>query len=751
MRRVPYGFKQFTKSADFNNFGLYALEGQAEVIASLVGDEKNWANFFVAKDTQTRVEITFGQMVNNGKLYSQPYIQQEYMDFATKLPLGGNKYATLVAYDIDDNIGAKEYRSFYNDQTGQKRDEETVVERFNELKIDWLYGQVGVTPELPEVAPHLLPICHVLLSPAGIESVTMVEGTRLLNLQTARALHDDYLTFKAETGAQLITLRTDMSAIRQSIPQINDSSVWQMQRDVSTIKRALGFTSQESLFDVDDFLDEAKTDSANVSANYRVDEGLRFPFEAENTQALQLANPNDPAVTTIGGWTLAKHNTRTLIEVYGKFIAVPLANSQYQQTSGEIFPGQKRRRRWGADLVISQGDTIWQDYQYNANYLTQTFKAGAESFAIIDSWMEGGIKMVRVRQYWDDAIKYWNGFRNLTYTVDGFCLAQTWLQSQSAMVNKIELFPKRIDPSAPVTVMVGVCKDGQPNSAEIIASCTVQGAQMKAEQWCAFNFTPFFLPAATRCFFLVSSASDYHLYARNDNVLTQGTLFYSSDGATWVADPGKDINFRLSACEFTTVRAEIELNSLILAGGMTNIDILADEVSPDGTEVYFEVKKQGASKWDRLEATPSGVNHPLVSKPDTVKLRAVMMGTRDLMPMLKLASSNAQIARTDQALTHFSIDIDPGFTPDDLEVEMRIDNFNPAKHTITLTIESGGQSNAPDVTTDTVANDGSTIRRMSFIGLTTPGSTYVRKIVGTSNTDVDLPSIRYVQSLPEAA
>lgn len=750
MRRVPYGFKQFTKAADFEKFGLFAMEGQHEVIAALVGGNKNWANFFVAKDNQTRVEITFGQMVSDGELYSQPYIQQEGMDFATKLPLGGNKYATLVAYTVDDNVGAREYRSFYNDQTGQKRDEETTVERFNELKVDWLYGQVGVTPELPEVAPHLLSICHVLLSPAGIESVSMVEGTRLLNLQTARALHDDYLTFKTETGAQLVTLRTDMSAIRQSIPKVNDSSVWQMQRDVSHIKRALGFTSQESMFDVDDFLTEDKTDSANVSAYYRIDEGLRFPFEAKNTQALQLANPNDPAVTTIGGWTMAKHTTRTLIEVFGKYIAVPLANSQYQQTSGEIYPGQKRRRRWGADLVISQGDALWQDYEYNSNYLTKTFKAAGDSFAILDTWVEGGVKMVRVRQYWDDAIKYWNGFKNLTYTVDGFCLAQTWLQSQSAMVNKIELFPKRIDPSVPITVMVGVCKDGQPNAAEIIASCTVQGANMRTEQWNAFNFTPFFLPAATRCFFLVSSASDYHLYARNDNVLTQGTLFSSADGASWVADPGKDLNFRLSACEFTNVRAEIELNSLILAGGMTNVDILTDEVSPDGTDAYFEIKKQGSAKWERLEPTPTGVNHPLVSKPDTVKLRAVMVGTRDLMPLLKLSSSVAEIARTDQTLTHFSTDIDPGFTPDDIEAEMRIDNFNPAKHTITMTILSGGQTNVADVTTDTVASDGSTVRRMSFLGLTTPGADYVRKIVATSNTDVDLPSIRYVQTLPDA-
>ncbi len=753
MFRVPFAYLQFTKSADFDKFGQFALRNVQTLVKAAVGEQRSWAGFAVTRQANDspQVQVSLGVVTRNGKMYSPKTTAAVPKDFTTQLPLGARKYAMLVAYTVDDQVLRTEDRSVLNQETGNQKPESLPVERGDVLELDWVLGQEALNPQIPPIEPNVIPIAYILLNTTQVESVTLANEFRLLSLEQALVRIGYLEDFERNAGAQLVTLKTELTGIKASIPKVSERTIWSLQRDVGGIKKRIGFVSDAAPYDTDFFLTDEYSATGAPGYAARVEEGIRFPFADQGSAALARDNPQSPQVVKVSGLTMAPFVNRRMLDIWGRFISVPLSNYQGQAGNGEIYPGARRRRRFGTDRVISSQSAEWQSFEYLASYLTETYAKGSEDWAIVSKWEEDGVQYVRLRQYWDDRIPYWANGRSQTFTVGGFSIVQTWLNPQPMVLTQLGLWLTKVDPAADLHIRVGLCDGFLPNLDKTLAATTIPaGAATQSDVDKAENsietlasFKPTYLKGSQRYWAMYSSASDFHFAARNDNRLTQGTLYYF-DGGALIPDPGKDINQRVYGAEFKTNRVSVELNTVALAGGITDIDILSDEITMDGTEIYFEARKagEGQSGWRRMSDVPSGENHKFADKPAQVQLRMVMEGTTDLMPMIDLENSLVRYARTDDQLNHISVPIEPGFTVDTVNLEVRVDQWDDDLHDLDVTVLAGGHEDVPTADTVIPMAGGGLVRRLTY-ALTTPSASYQVRHAGSSSSDVNLFTVAY--------
>jgi len=170
-----------------------------------------------------------------------------------------------------------------------------------------------------------------------------------------------------------------------------------------------------------------------------------------------------------------------------------------------------------------------------------------------------------------------------------------------------------------------------------------------------------------------------------------------------------------------------------LAGGLTDLDIQAESVVPEGTELAFEVQVGG--KWYRLD---DGLDH-LSAAPDIVPLRAVLLGTSDLAPAFVLAADALSVSRAGLNLVHWSTQRVLPAASDDIEVRLVVADSEDANDTLTADLIDGANTYNPAITETEAAPDGAT--RFRFVFNPEPG-------VGIGQYQIRLTGTRTAGSTP---
>ena len=735
-RRVPYSLNQFINFADLNKFGVFAVEGDDALGLDLVGPDAAWTAIAVLEESTTSVRINFGRVWLNGKFYGDPDKDTEVVSLVTALPTSTKKIVTIIGTGAE--VDAEfEPRSFKNSATGNVEPQTIPTEVLRKVTFSYVAGTEAATPVAPTLDPNYIPIANVTLGTSGIENIDLLTGYRLPTLQGLDARMISLEAFRLAIGTRVETLASDLASVRSDLGKLNSPAVRQMQRRLAELEDRLGIDEAGLLYGYDRMLTEADSDTDHLDYDARIDEGLRFPWEASADKRPALLNPGDPRLTTVSGWSLPPFSEVARVDTWGQDISVNVANFQYANTDFTIFPGAQRRRRYGPSMVVAGNSDFWQSAQYSVNYLTQTFNTGSENYLLTDEWTEDGVTYYRLQQYWDDQIKYWNGYQSITPTTQGgYLVGQTFLNAQSGWLTSIGLRFGRVDDAYGVKVYLCRAPNGEPDPSKIVAegSLTAGSAQVSLDEGGVENkvtLTPAFLNAGERYGIILVTGGDYAVACRADNALTNGA-FFIGDGSAWSVDLGKDMAMRLYFAEFDVAYTSVQLETVTLSGGITDLDIISTEHVPEGTELYWMVRFGGA--WHRLERV-SGT-HPLAAAPATVELMLVMVGTRDIMPAIRLADTVLRLNRGGASFTHLSEIRDAGSAASAVRVEMELAAWDAGKHGLTVTIESGANSDAPDSTTDIPLPDG-TIRRVMEFTLTVPSQTYQVKAVGTTSDIAD--------------
>jgi hypothetical protein len=735
-RRVPYSLNQFINFADLNKFGVFAVEGSDALGLDIVGPDAAWTAIAAIEESATSVRVNFGRIWLDGKFYGDPDKDTEIVSLVTALPTGTKKIVTIVGTGAE--VETKyEPRSFKNTETGNVEPQTIPTEILRKVTFSYVSGTEAATPIAPTLDPNFIPIANVTLGVSGIEKIDLLTEYRLPTLQGMNARMISIEKFRLAIGTRVETLASDLATMRADVGQLNAPSVRQTQRRLAELEDKLGIDEGGLLYGFDRMLTEAESDTVHGDYNARIEEGLRFPFTASSEHTPALLNPGDPRLSTVSGWSLPPFAEVARVDTWGQGVTVNVANYQYSNTDFTIYPGAQRRRRYGPSMVVAGNSDFWQSSQYSVNYLTQTFNTGAENYLISDEWTEDGVTYYRLQQYWDDKIKYWNGYQAITPTTQGgYLVGQTFLNAQSGWLTSVGLRFGKVDDAYGVKVYLCRAPNGEPDPNQIVAEGSLAAGQAIASQGDPdlgaenkVTLTPAFLNAGDRYGLILVTGGDYAVACRSDNALTNGA-FFVGDGAAWAVDLGKDMAMRLYFAEFDVAFTAVQLETVTLSGGITDIDVISTEHVPEGCELYWMVRFGGA--WHRLERFTG--THPLAAAPATVELQLVMMGTRDIMPAIKLPNSLLRLNKGGNSFTHLSETRDAGSAASAVRVELEIAAWDAGKHSLVATIEAGGNSDAPSSTTDYPLPNGNLRRVMEFT-LTAASQIYQVKLVG-STTDI---------------
>ena len=754
MRIVNFDDFQFVDTSDLQNIGLYGRAAHDALVALGVGRGKGWDGFNVVIDSTTSVNVTTGVIAYEGALYGLADLPVTPVDLLPASPTNSKVIVAIVATGAEVKTGAQSRSFEIEQQNGEETTRQAIsrshfTEIRRKLSITHIIGAEAGVPQRPVLLPNYVPIAWVTMQVgAGIVGVEMATEFQVKSLQALEAR-----LLKAEAtlelaGSQIETLGTTVANTQKSIAKLPVPALLQGLRSITEVRQLLGRNNDGLLSGFEFFMDDAGTNTGAVGFKARVEEGLRFPWAATATIPPQLLNPSSPRVMTNGGWLLPAYEKVRRLEIWRQDTSISIADYNYSNTSATIYPGSRSRRRSGPSMIVSENSQFWNDVKYNVNYLLSIFKKGTEEWSITDSWVEDGVTFYRVEQYFSDKIPYWNGYRSLTDAVSGMLAAQTFLNAQPGWLIGMGLRFSKVSDEDLKLYITGV-KEGKPSFAETYAQGTLSGAASQASVAGTAGvenevvLQPLFLPPGEYFAAQFVSAGDYAIACRGDNYLTNGALF-NGDGQAYVADLGKDANMRQYFAKFNSNYVEVELQSLTLSEGITDIDFLSTEHVPPGTELHFEYQVGGI--WYAADKIKGA--HPLNAKPPTVPARLVFVGTRDAMPGINLADSEIRLYRADDDFVWESATKNCGTNASEVTLEVEIANWDGAKHALATTVKAGAGTYSAAATSDEVLPNGNLRRTMTFT-LTVPSSTFSIRMVGTTTDVVDgfvVSSIYYLAS-----
>lgn len=737
-RRVPIRARQYSNATDMANIGVFAVGADDALGRDIVGPDVAWTEMTVIEESSSSVRVNFGRVWRAGKFYGDPDAASEVVSLITVLPTSTKKIVTIIGTGAEVDAAILP-RQFKNTETGVKEPQSVATEILRKVSFDYVAGAEAAVPQAPTLDPSYVPIANITLGTSGIEAIDLLTDYQLPTTQGLNARLLSIEAFRSTIGSRVETLASDLSTLRGSFGALNVPAFRQGLRRLAELEDRLGIDDAGLLTGYDRFLTDAESDIDHVDYAARVEEGVRAPYAATAVKTPALLNPTEPRVKTVSGWTLPAHQHVKRLDIWGQAVSVNVASYQYANTSFTIYPGAKRRRRYGPSMVVAGTSDFWQSAVYGLNYLSKTFAVAGETWQLTDEWQEGGVTYYRVAQYWDDQIRYWNGYKALTPTAaNGYMVGQTFLNAQAGWMTQIGLRFGKVDPAYGVNVYVCRAPNGEPDATQIVATGAIVAGEAVASEGDPqpgienkVTLTPVFLEAGERYAVILVTGGDYAVACRSDNALSNGA-FFIGDGAAWTADLGKDMAMRLYFAEFDAAYTAVQLQTVTLSGGITDLDAISTEHVPDGCELYWQVRFDGV--WRRLEKVTG--THPLAAAPQTLELQLVMVGTREIMPAIRLADTELHLCRAGSGFTHLSEIRDAGAAASSVRVEFDLVGWDAAKHALAVTVESGANSDAPAATADITLPDG-TLRRVMDFTLTAPSQTYQIKAVGSTTDSVD--------------
>jgi hypothetical protein len=802
-RQVIFAEHQQLTTADANNLGEFPRESFDHIIEDL-GPGFKFTGFSAAISATSIVTIGAGRLFSSdGKVYYNDDAGGTELDFISNLPVTAKKICAVVAWGSEFDSDT-EPRTFITDaQTRATEARPTSTHSLRHANIQAIVGVEGADPQRPTVASNYLVVAWVTLNTSGVESVVAEETNRALSIEDLGTEIDTLNAWRLLFGQQLDQLAQLLADLAARIGNMAPMDVLlRLIVDVTRLKEKEQLPDAYSAWASDYFLDDTQSDTQDVDYHARIEEGLRFPHYADQYAYLALQNPIDSSVTlTNTTFMLPKfYEVRRLANVAtAQKVAVKIPyfytyvtsyydyhwetiRYQYHETvayktifqetgpkevaisqfANQAFSYHRHypvrwRVRWGAPYYWSSRINFWWDRNYDPVYWT-FWRGVADSSWVILSGPPYNVmptpglwawryKWVRTKWWWWDYVAdyhYWDRITT-SHSVNGSVIGQTWLNAQDGWCTGLNLFFTRKGAAGNVTVLLcETWENGQPNPNAVIAvSAELPPSAITIWPYSTrIVFPPTLLQQGKRYAFIMLTQGNHYVATTEQNQLTHGTMFYSTDAAWFqgFGDMSRDIAFEMIFAEFEESRVEVQLQPATLTGGIAAIDINADAQIPEGTTLTFEVQIDG--EWVALnDPGPDATEPALVGLPALLNMRAVFQGSTSLMPSLSIGNaSQIYTWRVNSDFVHISEErtMPQSVTIETCIVTLRIENWRGSPyHTCTCTLLPGPGFSAPetaDTTAEEVAPDdpNAIIRTLTFSGLSSLSS-YKIKITG--NTD----------------
>ncbi|MFZ5705734.1 MAG: hypothetical protein ACOY5R_10750 [Pseudomonadota bacterium] len=699
---------------DFNNLQNFAQTSSDHVVGDGISSDRKFAGFAVAQLSATEIEMQPGRLYSNGVRY---VLDTSYSrNFLTSLPVATKKHMLLVVFGQEVETDARSREYLIDELTRATETKSLPMEVTRLCNVNIVAGQESADPIDPTFDIGAIAVARVILTPAGIDAIEMIEENRLPSVASVSADVDVLKDVQAKTGPKIASLDSDLAALKAaSAGNVNIVAYGRTLERLAVLEAKNGVPSAATDSAAFYYLDTDGSDLAFVGSNCKVQEGVRFADINAAEAALTLFEPLNPNAKNVGGTLFPTYTLERRLTSGPRQGELQAASLTYQTHEMVQKTMSRTRIRYGSAFTVCTNAGWWG--AITDQYIPRTFQRDGETFQVLDVDWDGPTHgWVRLREYWYDTYDepYWEAV-TVDHTVPGTQTAETFLNANDMWLASIGLTFSRLAAEGNATIAICETDRGMPKLDSAISVTTLLRADMKLNQETVIPIQPTFLKGGQRYAILVITAGDHWLATTGGANFPSGTLFTVLDGAYQQGDGTRDLCFSLYACKFAQARAIVRLNDLQLAGGISDIDILADCIEPASCDLTFEIQVDG--NWYPLDRSGSVLGAG-GSIPPVVPLRAIFTGTTDVMPAVRLTGSKVRVSRSATNLLHVSpVRTLPGAGSAQIRVIARYEAFDPAHHTATCKLRTGaGYATvvAPTSFTDIVNPDGSRERTFIF-------------------------------------
>lgn len=725
--------------ADFNNLQTFAQRSADHIVADGITSQRKFAGFNASADGAVNFTALPGRFFSGGKVYNRA--DSFSHDFTTGLPLATRRIATLVVWgeEVDTDVRPREF--LINEETGASEPRPVALERTRIARVAIVMGNENADPTAPVLDSGVTAVANIMLTPAGIESITMVAANALDSVQSVSDRAAALEMFRDKAKPQIASLANDIAALTEGQAGLVSTTEFSIALGrVERLEHQVGINTAAIASMADSLVDLAKTDEAAAGFDAKVEEGIVFPAAGEAITALQIFDGLNPRAKTVGGVLFPAYTREKRFGIGPASGEAGIATYTYQTHELVQKTAARCRVRHGVSVIPTLATAWLKSGAYNP--INVVFSREGETI-VNDYWGKyvTGHVFGRYRNHWVDSYEfpYWDAV-TVEHAVNGAQIAQTFLQANDMWLEAVGLTFTRLAADGDITVAVCETKNGAPDLNAVISKTTVSRASLSLNGETVIPVQPVFLTGGNRYALVLITAADHWVATVAGTVYGDGTFFYVQDNVIQQGDGSRDVMFSLFAAKFNAARAVIDLQPLSLAGGIADVDILASAVIPGSTSLTYEIQVGGL--WHALDGAEGAesILKTVGAMPPLLPFRAVFTGTPDVMPAVTLTNSQVKVSRPKAALTYVSaVRAIPGAGSTQIRAIVRLEGFNAAKHTLVAKLRTGaGYATMTSATsfTDRPTSDGM-IERTVVFNLGAAVTSFKLELTGTTTDDRD--------------
>lgn len=757
LRQIIFQDRREVTGEDMENQSAWTQESDDSIVQEGIAPGRRFTGFEVTKVTQSSVTVAKGKLWNMGPRYFRDDPGGYPLDLnAIRPQLQSRWVAVVVSPDpIDTGLATRDVET--DAESGVRTPQDVNTERRRRARIEAVPGAETVAPTKPILEGNSITVAFILMDTGGIVRIERNTDRVLVNVSDIADRTLAVEGWRATAEPLLNGVQTSIGALEAQLAgQASRKLLFDIASNVAILNKKLKLPAAYADYRGDDFTDETYTDTAAVGYAARIEEGLRLPYEAVLPTQLGLDNIYNPNVTVSAtGLLLPAHSTIEDRVVRGAAGEINLASYTNEPRTFVKLAMSQGRARYGNDFEVSTGSAFYQTGTYlgrlNGGFRTIFAKDGIPYQQYETGEVDpDGYKTVRLSKLWTDQVTepYWSRYFT-TDIVNGFAHCETFFNQHDRWIDGIT--PWIHGKPAQGNLTFGVCGTyrGEPDFDTVLSMTTQSPAQVKLTNAAGpddpmTTVEPFFLKGGRFYTYFTSTPAAY-IHAVADEVNPHsGTYFYGLNGGTWFAQPGVHLIFSLRQRVFNSTLVEAEMQPLSLPGGIQGLDILAEQIIPEGCDLTWSVFVN--NQWRQFDEY--GPN-PFVSPfPQVSRFKAGFVGSKAVMPGIRLPGSTVLTTRLALAGKHFTPVLNLPTPVNHIRKTVRLfPGWDPAHHSCSMTIKRGATIETPDLVTDVRQVDGS-IERTAVFDLAAATSSYVAVIDYATDNRMSAPVITESTEIP---
>ncbi len=750
-KQVIFRDMQVFHSTDANNVQDFTELSFQHFMQDAITPERLYVGFLITAPSATEIEIAAGHLWDgpSGNVYVSEQPHKESM--ISYLPVVDERWLTISVVGLSREVDI-EPRDFMIDmQTLQTEPRVVPMTEEKAAEFHIVNGLESSDPQMQNPPTGYTLIGYVRLSPSGVEEIIMATHNQLMSLFDTWLATQRNKAWIDATDPQIASIKSDIAALAAQLANLkpNTPLITELTRDVAGLKDIQGLPDDYSTYGSDWLLDNEESDTENVDYEARAEEGARFPWANMTLRQPDLFNPYADEVKKHNGLLLPAYDDHIRLDLSQGY-AGNMAIGSFQYTSYTMVEGKraKTRLQYGPARTVCSNHRNWNWLKGHPGNGQVTHNG--TTYLVTKRWGEhGGTHWYRVQSFWKTTYieKYLYQVTN-THTINGSQVAQTILAHQSGWLTGIDLYFDTVGTDGKIYLNVTETDLGQPDTKRSIAMTSVDPENLKRRPTATyFEFIePIFLEAGKLYALVLTTQGNHKIALTQGTNYTQGTLFTSTDGVYHQGDFKKDFMMRLHFARFLNPRTTVELTSLDLDGGISDLDFDLETLEPANTELIIEYRKEGDHLWHPMTETTA---HELLGKPPLLHLRAVFQGDEYVMPCLDLPGSTLQAARPTTYMRHISTERILPRPSSSIDVSLRLEGWNEDKHTCVAKLRQG--DTLTDATTVTKISEPraevpTVIKKFTF-ELPAEVDSYQIQVEGNSTTELELFHVAYRHDL----